>query len=95
MKLRLHQQNELHCHITRKDLESKSLKLNEFTQGTEAARQLFREIMEQAAIEFNFNTENTPLTIKAVPVDSNNITLIISKKHNAQIINFNDWISSH
>ena len=91
MKIQPYQKDKLCCHITNEDLKTRNIKVNDFAKGTEAAKRLFYEIMEQAAPYYNFNANDTPLKIEAIPIDADHITLIISKEQESKIINFQEW----
>ena len=63
---------------TRRSAE-RQLQLSELAYGTEKARSLFHDMMQQAAQEFGFEAENMPLMIEAIPSSSDSIVLIILK----------------
>lgn len=79
MKIEKVNNNQIRCTLTREDLADRQLKLSELAYGTENAKALFREIMQQAAYELGFDTEDIPLMIEAVPISSDSIILIITK----------------
>ena len=91
MKIQPYQKNKLCCHITSEELRIRNVKVNDFTKGTEAATRLFYEIMEQAALHYNFNADDVPLKIEVIPIDADHITLIISKGQDSKIVNFQEW----
>lgn len=71
--------NQIRCTLTREDLEYRQLKLSELAYGTEKAKSLFREMMQQASYEFGFEAEDIPLMIEAIPLSSEAVILIITK----------------
>ena len=79
MKIEKVNSNQIRCTLTREDLADRQLKLSELAYGTENAKALFREMMQQAAYELGFDTEDIPLMIEAVPISSDSIILIITK----------------
>ena len=79
MKIEKINDNQIRCTLTRDDLNNRQLKLSELAYGTEKAKELFREMMQQAAIEFGFEADNIPLMIEAIPVNLDSIILIITK----------------
>jgi len=79
MKIEKVNDNQIRCTLTREDLADRQLKLSELAYGTENAKALFREMMQQAAFELGFETEDIPLMIEAVPISSDSIILIITK----------------
>jgi len=66
--------------LSESDLKDRDIRLAELaTQGSEKIHQLFHETMEQALLELNFITENTPLMVEMIPTSSESIMLIITK----------------
>ncbi len=79
MKIEKVNENQIRCTLTRQDLDNRQLKLSELAYGTEKAKSLFREMMQQASFEFGFEAEDIPLMIEAIPLSSDTIILIITK----------------
>ncbi len=79
MKIEKLSDNQIRCTLTRADLATRELKLSELAYGTEKAKSLFHDMMEQAAAEFGFITEDFPLMIEAIPSTSGSVVLIITK----------------
>ena len=79
MKIEKLNDNQIRCTLTRADLADRELKLSELVTGTEKARSLFQDMMEQASEEFGFEAEDMPLMIEAVPASSDSVVLIITK----------------
>lgn len=79
MKIEKINDNQIRCTLTREDLASRELKISELAYGTEKAKNLFRDMMQQANFEFGFEAEDIPLMIEAVPLNSECIVLIITK----------------
>lgn len=79
MKIEKINENQIRCTLTREDLASRHIKLSELAYGTEKARRLFREMMEQASYEFGFEAEDIPLMIEAIPLSTDSILLIVTK----------------
>lgn len=79
MKIEKINDNQIRCTLTRADLAARELKLSELAYGTEKAKSLFHDMMQQAAYEFGFEAENIPLMIEAIPASSDSIVLIITK----------------
>ncbi len=71
--------NQIRCTLTRDDLANRQIKLSELAYGTEKAKELFRDMMQQAAAEFGFEADNIPLMIEAIPLPNECIVLIITK----------------
>ena len=79
MKIEKVNENQIRCTLTREDLADRQLKLSELAYGTEKAKMLFRDMMQQAAYECGFEAEDIPLMIEAIPISSDTIILIITK----------------
>lgn len=79
MKIEKINDNQIRCTLTRADLAERQLHLSELAYGTEKARSLFHDMMQQAAYEFGFEAEDIPLMIEAIPASSDSIVLIITK----------------
>ena len=62
MKLEKVNENQIRCTLTKADLADRQLKLSELAYGTEKAKNLFRDMMQQASYEFGFEAEDIPLT---------------------------------
>lgn len=79
MKIEKVSENQIRCTLTREDLASRELKISELAYGTEKAKSLFRDMMQQANFEFGFEAEDIPLMIEAIPLNADCIVLIITK----------------
>lgn len=84
MKLVKINENQIRCTLTREDLASRELKINELAYGTEKTKTLFRDMMRQANYEFGFEAEDIPLMIEAIPLNAECIVLIITKVENPE-----------
>lgn len=79
MKIEKINENQIRCTLTKADLEDRQIRLSELAYGTEKAKSLFRDMMQQANIEFGFEADNIPLMIEAIPISMDSIVLIITK----------------
>ena len=79
MKIEKINENQIRCTLTREDLESHQIRISELAYGTEKAKKLFRDMMQQAQIQFGFEADNIPLMIEAIPLNTESIILIITK----------------
>ncbi|MBO4680163.1 MAG: adaptor protein MecA [Lachnospiraceae bacterium] len=79
MKIEKVNDHQIRCTLTREDLASRRLKMSELAYGSEKARDLFRDMMEKANIEYGFEAGNIPLMIEAIPVSGECIVLVITK----------------
>lgn len=79
MKIEKLSDNQIRCTLNKADLAERELKISELAYGTEKAKDLFREMMQQASFEFGFDAEDIPLMIEAIPVSADCIILVITK----------------
>lgn len=79
MKIEKISDSQIRCTLNRTDLQSRELKISELAYGTEKAKDLFHDMIEQASNQFGFETEDLPLMIEAIPVSSDCIILNITK----------------
>lgn len=79
MKIEKVNEQQIRCTLTREDLADRELKISELAYGTEKAKSLFRDMMQQAAYECGFEAEDIPLMIEAIPLNAECIVLIITK----------------
>ncbi len=79
MKIEKINENQIRCILNSTDLSERQIDLNELAYGSGKARQLFREMIETACHDFDFEVEDTPLMVEAIPLPLNSIMLIISK----------------
>ena len=79
MKIEKINENQIRCTLTRADLADRQLKLSELAYGSEKARSLFHDMMQQAANECGVVAEDIPLMIEAIPSSADSIVLIITK----------------
>lgn len=79
MKIEKVNEHQIRCTLTREDLANRELKISELAYGTDKAKDLFRDMMQQAAYEFGFEAEDIPLMIEAIPLNAECIVLIVTK----------------
>ena len=79
MKIEKISDNQIRCTLSKQDLTDRELRLSELAYGTEKAKALFRDMIQQASYEFGFEAEDIPLMIEAIPVSSECLVLIITK----------------
>lgn len=79
MKIEKINDHQIRCTLSKEDLEDRQIKLSELAYGSDKAKRLFRDMMEQAANDFGFEADDIPLMIEAVPLSPDSIVLIISK----------------
>lgn len=86
MKIERLNENQIRCTLNKSDLASRQLKINELAYGSDKAKELFRDMMQQASYELGFEAEDTPLMIEAIPVSSECIVLIVTKVDNPEVL---------
>ena len=79
MKIEKINDNQIRCTLNRQDLEDHQIRLSELAYGTDKAKELFRDMIQQARIQVGFEVENIPLMIEAIPLSTESIILIITK----------------
>ena len=79
MKIEKVTDHQIRCTLTKADLADRELKISELAYGTEKAKNLFRDMMQQASYEFGFDADDIPLMIEAIPLNSECIVLVITK----------------
>ena len=70
---------QIRCILSKRDLSERQLKISELAYGSERAKELFRDMMEQANSDFGFDTDDIPLMIEAIPTSKESIILVITK----------------
>ena len=79
MKIEKVNENQIRCTLSKKELADRQIKLSELAYGSEKAKGLFRDMIEQANYEFGFEANDIPLMIEAIPLSGENIILQITK----------------
>lgn len=82
MKIERISENQIRCTLSKHDLLERQLKISELAYGSEKAKELFRDMMEQANIDFGFDADDIPLMIEAIPTSRDSIVLVITKVDN-------------
>lgn len=84
MKIERISENQIRCTLNKHDLMERHLKISELAYGTDKAKELFRDMMEQANIDFGFDADDIPLMIEAIPTSRDSIILVITKVDNPE-----------
>jgi adapter protein MecA 1/2 len=79
MKIEKISENQIRCTLSREDLIDRELRISELAYGSEKAKALFRDMMQQANYEFGFDAEDIPLMIEAIPISPECLVLVITK----------------
>lgn len=79
MKLEKLNDTQIRCTLSKEDLSQRQLHLSELAYGSEKAKELFRDMMQQASIELGFEADNIPLMIEAIPISNDCLVLVVTK----------------
>jgi adapter protein MecA 1/2 len=79
MKIEKISDNQIRCTLNKSDLINRELRISELAYGSEKAKALFRDMIQQAFYEFGFEVDDIPLMIEAIPVSSECLILVITK----------------
>lgn len=79
MKIEKISDSQIRCTLYKNDLADRHLRISELAYGSDKAKDLFRDMMQQASTEVGFDAENFPLMIEAIPVSSDCLILLITK----------------
>ncbi len=82
MKIEKISDTQIRCTLNKDDLANRHLRISELAYGSEKARALFRDLIQQASAEFGFEADNIPLMIEAIPVSSDCLILQVTKVEN-------------
>lgn len=79
MKIEKVNENQIRCTLTKEDLQNRQIRLSELAYGSEKARLLFRDMIQQANQDFGFEVNDIPLMVEAIPTSAESIILLITK----------------
>ena len=79
LKIERLSENQIRCTLNKADLADKQLKISALAYGSPKAKELFREMMQQASNELGFEVDDIPLMIEAIPISSECLILIVTK----------------
>lgn len=79
MKIEKISDTQIRCTLSKKDLLDREIRISELAYGTEKAKELFRDMMQQASYQFGFEAEDIPLMIEAIPISAECLVLVITK----------------
>ena len=79
MKLEKLSDTQIRCTLSKEDLSQRQLHLSELAYGSEKAKELIRDMMQQASIELGFEADNIPLMIEAIPISNDCLVLVVTK----------------
>ncbi|MCX8129224.1 MAG: adaptor protein MecA [Clostridia bacterium] len=79
MKIEKISENEIKVTISISDLEERNIDLNSLNYNSPAAQELFWDMMEQAEVQYGFNTSDSQLCIEALPDSDEGFIVTITK----------------
>lgn len=79
MKIEKINDNKIKVTITLSDLQERNIDFDTLNYNSPATQELFWDMMEQAEIEFGFNTSESQLAIEASPDDNDGFVIFITK----------------
>ena len=79
MKIEKVNDNQIRCTLTKQDLADRKIDLRELAYGSEKAKGLFHDMIQQANYEFGFEANDIPLMVEAIPLSSETLILLITK----------------
>ena len=96
MKIEKISENQIRCTLNSKDLSDRELRLSELAYGSDKANALFHDMIKQASQECNFEPDDQPLMIEAIPVSSDCLVLLVTKCQDADELDtrFSNFTSS-
>ena len=71
--------NQMKFTLSKEDLASRQIRVNELAYGSEKVHALFSELIQRASEDFGFETEDLPLIIEAIPGGSESLILMVTK----------------
>lgn len=78
MKIEKLNDNQIRFVLTKEDLDQRNISLSEFAYGTQKAKDLFREMLEQARSLYDFHPEGGTMMIEAIPIARNTLVILVT-----------------
>ena len=79
MKIEKINDNQIRCTLSKQELEERQIKMSELAYGSEKAKDLFHDMIEQANDEFGFEVNDMPIMVEAIPLNGESLILQITK----------------
>ncbi len=79
MKLERLNENQIRCTLDSADFHMRQMSLKELAYGTPKARELFQELLMRASDELDFDAEDVPIMIEAIPTSEESVTLLVTR----------------
>lgn len=79
MKLERINENQIRCTLDSADFHMRQMTVKELTYRSPKAKELFRELLERASKELDFDAEDMPIMIEAIPTSEESVTLVVTR----------------
>jgi len=79
MKIEKINNSQLKILLTNEDLQKRSIKMAELAFGSKKTRSLFKEVVDLATAEYDFDADDSQLMIEAIPISLESVVVIITK----------------
>ncbi len=79
VKLERINENQIRCTLDSADFHMRQMTVKELTYRSPKAKELFRELLEKAEKELDFDAEDMPLMIEAIPTSEESVTLVVTR----------------
>ena len=84
MRIEKINENQIRCYLSREEMKQRQIHLKELAYGTDKAKRLFHEMMQEAYARYGFSAENMPVMIEAVPLHDDSLVLTVTKVDNPE-----------
>lgn len=84
MRIEKVNENQIRCFLSKEEMDRRQLHLKELAYGTDKAKALFRELMQEAFSRYGFQADNMPVMIEAVPLFDDSLVIIVTKVDNPE-----------
>ncbi len=78
MKIEKINEYQIRCTLTKDDMVRRGIQVSDLSYGTEKAKELFKDMMEEAAESYNFTADDMPVMVEAIPVNSDCMVLVVT-----------------
>jgi len=72
-------ESQIRIYLSQSAMQNQDISMSDISLESEKTQRFLRKMMKQAAVEYQFNTKNTPIMIEAVIVPPNSIVIIVTK----------------
>lgn len=79
VKLERLSENQIRCTLDSTDFHMRQMNLGELAYGTPKAKELFQELLMRASDELDFDAEDMPIMIEAIPTSEESVTLLVTR----------------